>query len=125
MISLKNVLYINGTSSGITAAGLITFPKKIADIFEVQQVSVFTGVGIFLFAFAAVVLFEASRINTRPKQVQLIIALDILWVVASLVTVLMTLTAVSMIGHFLILTIAIWVGAMAYLQKKGLKQFTI
>jgi hypothetical protein len=125
MISLKNILFINGASSGMTSIGLIAFPGMISEVFQVAQPSVFMGVGIFLLAFAAIVLFEAGRSQISAKKVQLIIALDILWVVASVITVLMMLETITAIGNFLILAVALWVGAMAYFQFKGLRQITV
>jgi hypothetical protein len=120
MTSLRNVLLINGASSGITAIGLIALPKMIADLFQVPRASFFFAVGIFLFAFALLVLYEGGKDKARPGRVRLIIALDFLWVVASIIVVLAMLHTISPIGHLLIFVVAIWVGVMAYLQVRGL-----
>lgn len=124
MIPLKNVLLINGASSGVTAIGLIALPNSMADLFEIAYSSVFIGVGIFLLAFATFVLVEAGKLQINANRVRMIIALDVIWVLASLFTVTMTLTNVSAIGHVLIIAVAAWVAAMVFLQAKGLKKIT-
>ncbi|HTJ51339.1 MAG TPA: hypothetical protein VL443_17890 [Cyclobacteriaceae bacterium] len=125
MMPLKNVLIVNGVSSGATGIGLVAFAQLAAKLFDVSQTSVFAGTGIFLLVFAAVVLFEAFRDSIRMRQVQIIIALDVLWVIASVLVVLLMLSKISAIGNLLIIAVALWVAMMAFLQVKGLKQISI
>ena len=125
MMPLKNVLIVNGVSSGATGIGLVAFAQLAANLFDVPQTSVFAGTGIFLLVFAAVVLFEAFRDSIRMRQVQIIIALDVLWVIASVLVVLLMLSKISAIGNLLIIAVALWVAMMAFLQVKGLKQISI
>jgi hypothetical protein len=125
MMPLKNVLIVNGVSSGATGIGLVAFARLAANLFGVPHSGVFSGTGIFLLVFAAVVLFEAFRDSIRIKQVQIIIALDILWVIVSVFVVLLMLSKISAIGNILIIAVALWVAAMALLQVKGLKQINI
>jgi len=122
MIPLKNVLLVNGTSSGITGIGLIAFANVVSNLFQVTPSSIVTGVGIFLLAFASLVIYEGLRSEIRVTQVKLIIALDACWVLASFITV--ALINLSMIGYASIIAVALWVAVMAYLQTKGLKQLT-
>ena len=125
MMPLKNVLIVNGVSSGATGIGLVAFAQLAANLFDVPQSSVFIGTGIFLLVFAAIVLFEAFRDSIRMRQVQIIIALDVLWVIASVLVVLLMLSKISVIGNLLIMAVALWVATMALLQAKGLKQINI
>jgi hypothetical protein len=122
MIALKKILFVNGASSAVTALGLIAFPTMMADLFQLHSSTIFVSVGIFLLTFAALVLFEAGSASTKPKRVQFIILMDLLWVVASVVTVVSMLGIISGIGNLLIIAVALWVVAMAYLQARGLRQ---
>jgi hypothetical protein len=122
MTSLKNVLLVNGISSGVTGLLLVVLGRMAAGLFEVAQPHAFWGVGIFLVAFAALVVTEGFQSPIRENRVRLIIALDILWVAASLSIVVFQLFALSFIGYTAILAVAGWVALMAYLQIRGLKR---
>lgn len=124
MTTLKNVLLINAVSSGATALGLILLPSIIATLFEVPLTQPFLGVGIFLFAFAALVFIVSRNKDLSKGSVRLIIVLDVVWVVASFAIVLLQLFNLSMLGYILIFAVAAWVGLMAYLQFNGLKSLT-
>jgi hypothetical protein len=122
MISLKNVLLINGISSGVTGLQLVVFGNMAAGLFGVAQPQAFWGVGIFLAAFAVFVVAEGIQSRIRENRIRLIIVLDILWVVASLAIIVLQLFNLSIIGYSAIAAVAGWVGLMAYLQMKGLKK---
>jgi hypothetical protein len=124
MNTLKNVLLLNGVSSGATGILLVAFAKFFSDLFQVNQPMVFAGVGIFLLVFAAFVIMTAMR-NSNRMRVQLIISLDVLWVLGSSVIVAADNSQMSMIGNILIVAVALWVAAMAFLQTRGLKQITL
>jgi len=121
MISLKNVLLINAASSGATGAGLAVAGNFVANLFGVSQPYAFWGVGIFLVAFAILVFLEGFKNSASPGRVQLIITLDILWVVGSLVIVVFQLFDLTALGYVLISGVGLWVAAMAWLQIQGLK----
>ncbi len=57
--------------------------------------------------------------------IKLIIALDIIWVVESLIIVVPQLFGLSFLGYFLIGAVAGWVALMAFLQARGLKQYLV
>ena len=119
MITLKNVLKVNGVSSGATGMFLMVFSGFFASLFEVTQRVPFVSVGLFLLVFAGFVLTAAVQKNIQPKLVKAIIVLDISWVLGSVVAVLWLNGTISMKGIMLILMVAVWVGAMAILQYKG------
>lgn len=121
MISLKNVLLINGVSSGATGAALVVLGNFVASIFGVSQPQTFWAVGIFLVVFAILVITEGLKTAANPKRVQLIIALDISWVVVSFLVVILQLFNISVMGNVMIAAVALWVMAMAWLQIQGLK----
>jgi hypothetical protein len=122
MFTLKNVLLINAISSGATGLGLVIAPAFVADLFEVSQAGPFVEVGIFLIAFATLVLSVGLKQEPTIKAVRLIIVLDTLWVVGSFGIVLFQLFSFSVLGYLVTAAVALWVGAMAFLQQNGLKQ---
>ncbi len=122
MISLKQVLLVNAVSSGATGALLMLFPAPVARLFGVDAVVPFLAVGAFLLVFAAGVGYEGMQQPPRPGRVQRIIALDVAWVVGSLVAVGGLLPVLSSLGSGLILAVAGWVAVMAFLQARGLRE---
>ena len=87
MKTLKNVLLVNALSSGATGLGLIAFAAPIAILFGISEPTPVMEVGIFLVAFAILVFREGRRTIHNLKIVKLIIALDISWVLVSLLVV--------------------------------------
>ena len=123
-MSLKNVLLLNGVSSGATGVLLLAFARFFANLFLITSTMAFTGVGIFLIMFASFVIWVAlGDINRRT--VQLIITLDTIWVGLSLIVAIVFYDEISLIGSILIEAVALWVAAMAILQTKSLKQSTL
>lgn len=78
--------------------------------------------GAFLVAFALLVYYASRQKPANKTLVRWIIALDIMWVADSLIVVTGQLFAITFIGNAIILAVALWVGLMAYLQIKGLKE---
>ncbi|HEV8513527.1 MAG TPA: hypothetical protein VGQ59_09625 [Cyclobacteriaceae bacterium] len=124
MMSLKNILLLNGASSGATGVLLLAFSRFFANLFQISSTIAFTVVGIFLIVFTAVVIWVSiGDINRRT--VRLIITLDTIWVGLSFIVAIIFYDEISLIGSVLIEIVAIWVAAMAILQTKGLKQSTL
>ncbi|WP_169715157.1 hypothetical protein [Sphingobacterium cellulitidis] len=117
-MTLKNVLLINAISSGITGLLLVLIPDTFASLFKTDKLTPFTAVGIFLILFSLVVLINALQKPIKKSLTQLIIGLDLTWVLASIITTMFLFSSISHIGSIIILAIASWVGLMAYLQKK-------
>lgn len=124
MKTLKNVLFINALSSGATGVGLIVFASWIAELFGVNTPAPVMGVGFFLVGFAILVFKESRRSILHIKMIRLIILLDSAWVVTSLIVIVLQLFDLSSVGYFAIGAVAVWVGAMAYLQSSGVRQLT-
>jgi hypothetical protein len=121
MLSLSNILKLNAISSGLTGLLFLLLSKTIAPIMGVTSHIPLIAVGGFLLAFS-VFVFEVSL--GRPiklRAVKIVIALDIAWVVASAIAMIFLLQLLTVIGNALVIGIAIWVGGMVYLQKKGLR----
>jgi hypothetical protein len=122
MTTLKNVLLLNGISSAATGLILIFFAPGVAKLFGVLENDVFLATGIFLLLFGSMVVYESRKRTAHAKHVLIIIAMDILWVLSSMAIVLLGLFTLSTLGYALIVGVAVWVGVMAYMQSKGLKQ---
>ena len=117
-------MLINALSSGATGLLLMSFPGYTAQLFGVPAKMPFVVVGIFLLLFALFV-FAQSRSNPMNKRwIKVIIAIDVLWVIESLVIVFPGLFTFSNMGNLLIVAVALWVTLMAVLQGKGLKQYS-
>ncbi|MBC7829264.1 MAG: hypothetical protein H7122_16065 [Chitinophagaceae bacterium] len=57
----------------------------------------------------------------NTKAVRFIIIIDVIWVLASIVAIVLLHSTITVIGTTAIAAIALWVAGMAYLQNKGLK----
>ena len=121
MFSLRNILKINAISSGATGLGLVAFSGLFASLFEVRESFPFTAVGIFLVAFASFVLLAALQKSIHPGLVKIIIWLDMSWVIVSIMAILWLYSTITLLGHVLIIAVAMWVAVMAILQNKSLK----
>lgn len=121
MITLKNTLIINALSSGATGLGLVAFSSTVAQLFGVEQRSPFMSAGIFLVLFAIGVLMVSAGKPINDKAVKVIIALDVLWVIGSLILIAMAGSTISMIGLVAIIAVALWVAGMVILQRRGLQ----
>jgi hypothetical protein len=120
MITLKNVLLINGISSGVTGIGLIVFAPSVAIISGLNSPLVWYTVGVFLVAFALFVVSAAMRLLPSHKSVRIITALDVSWVISSLVVITSPIE-LTIIGRIAIIMVAGWVALMAFLQYRGLR----
>lgn len=120
-MKLKNVLLINAISSGATGILLTAMPNFFAELFAVGNSMPFTEVGIFLILFSMFVFITALSSQARKSRAKIITALDVTWVIASAVVVVILFSSISTIGSFLIIGVAVWVGLMAYLQNKNLQ----
>jgi hypothetical protein len=125
MKTLKNVLLVNAVSSGVTGIGLLAFSPTVAILFGVPSPFPVTSVGIFLIVFAVFVFIEGRRSAPQVSRVKVIVALDTIWVVASLFIVALQLFELTLIGYFAMGAVALWVATMAYLQNNGIRQITV
>lgn len=121
----KNILLVNGISSGATGILLVAFAEFFATLFQLTDTVIFEGVGIFLIAFATFVIWVAMDSRAQIRKMQLIIVLDVMWTIGSFLIVILFHEKISFMGNALIVAIALWVAAMVFLQTKSLKQITL
>ncbi|QMU29356.1 hypothetical protein [Adhaeribacter radiodurans] len=122
--TLKTVMLINALSSGATALLLLSMPGIISDLFGRGEKLPFMVVGLFLLVFAFIVFTQSRRSFIHKGWLKFIIALDILWVLESVLILIPHLFRFTTIGYILIAAVALWVAVMALLQARGLKQLT-
>lgn len=122
MLSLKNTLLLNALSSGITGILLICFARSAAELFGQGQSAPFAGVGVFLLVFSLYVFRVSRRTPVRNAEARVVTALDLLWVVASVVLLLWMNDRFSLVGNLLTAAVAGWVGLMAVLQWRGMRE---
>jgi hypothetical protein len=125
MTTLRNVLIINSASSGVTGLILMIVPGFIAGLFETSNTQPFTAVGIFLVAFAFLVLRASLQKPLRFALVWFIIALDSLWILTSVSVITLHPFDISTLGYVFIAAVAAWVMLMVYLQFNGIRQLAV
>jgi Na+/alanine symporter len=119
MLPIKTTLLVNGISSGATGIALIAFADQVAQLFGVQITAPFTLTGLFLVVFALFVISAGLKKIPSRIAVQFITALDIIWVVVSILLVLADGSYMTVVGNGAILAVAAWVALMAVLQSKA------
>lgn len=122
MKSLNRILLLNSLSSGATGLLMIALSSTIAGWFGVSSGTAFIAVGIFLVLFATLVFTEARAERHNISRIRLIITLDVLWVAASVIILVLQPFDFMILGDALTGGVALWVAAMAYLQFNGLRQ---
>lgn len=114
-------MLVNAASSAATGLLLVVDAGPAAGLFGAVSPTPFVWVGAFLILFGAEVWLISRQNPIRPALVQLVIALDVSWVVCSLAIVGLQLFSLSLAGYVLITAVALWVAAMAILQRRGLR----
>ncbi len=120
MITLKNVLFVNGISSGVTGVGLIVFSSFVTSVTGINNPIVWYAVGTFLAAFGIFVFATAKGLPLNQNKIRLITALDVSWVIGSLIVITSPME-MTIIGRIAIIAVALWVALMALLQYRGLR----
>ena len=123
-MNLKNILLLNATSSGFAGIVLALGAPLFKNLFGLPELLPFIFVGVFLSLFALFVLFVARAEKINFRLVQLIIALDVAWVLASIMVVVLTASLMTIWGTLITLGVAIWVALMAVLQINRSKGIT-
>lgn len=118
MKSINKYLKINSAFSGLSGLILLMLSDKISVLFDINNPMVFLVIGINLIVFAIFVYYVSFKKNGKKVFVNWIIALDILWVIASFIIVVGHLFNISLYGHLIITCVAIIVGYL------GIKQYT-
>jgi len=118
-------MFVNGITSGLTGIALILFSQFFSNLFQVTTAYPFVATGVFLALFAGLVIWIAGFGLDQKRKIELVVALDSIWSIVSILFVIFFNHEVSMVGNVLIVSVALWVAAMAFLQNRGLKQISL
>lgn len=120
---LRRVLTLDAVFSGATGIAMIAFAELFADLLQLP-VDLISEAGIVLVPFAAFVGFVASRSEPARLAVWAIIAINIVWVVDSLVLLFTGWVSPNVLGYAVVIAQAAGVLVLADLEYMGLKRST-
>jgi hypothetical protein len=124
---LGALLTVDGISCAATGALLLAAGGPIAglispapELFGYTVASVCHGVGVFLVAFAGLALVAAR--TKRTGLVWEVMALNVLWVIGSVLLVELAWDGLTLVGRLAIIAVALWVAMLVALQGVSLKR---
>ena len=120
---LRRVLIVDAVTSGAMGLAMIAFAELLADLLQLP-LDLISEAGIVLLPFAAFVGFVASRSEPSRLAVWTIIALNVVWVVDSIVLLFTGWVAPSALGYAFVIGQAAAVLAFADFEYMGLKRST-
>jgi len=123
MLNLKQTLWVNSLSSGITGAGLVLLAPTVTKLFGLYSTGPINVVGVFLVLFALLVLYAATKEEANFRLIKVITTLDILWVISSVLLLCFLNSLFTLIGVLAIAGVALWVALMATLQIRGSREY--
>ena len=120
---LRRVLIVDAVSSGVMGVAMFALADLFASLLQLP-VEVIREAGIILLPFAAFVGFVASRSEPARIAVWAIIALNIVWVVDSIVLLFTGWVAPNALGYVFVIAQAAVVLVLADFEYMGLKRST-
>jgi hypothetical protein len=120
---LRRVLIVDAVTSGAMGLAMIAFAELFADLLQLP-LDVISEAGIVLLPFAAFVGFVASRREPSRLAVWTIIALNVVWVVDSIMLLFTGWVAPNALGYAFVIAQAAAVLAFADFEYMGLKRST-
>src|SRR5687768_8242532 len=97
---LRRVLRANGVFSTISGAFLIVDAGLIATFLGLASATPIVALGVGLLAFAAALFWDAAQRSISPRDARIVIALDVAWVIGSIVVVLADPFALTTAGKW-------------------------
>ena len=118
---LRRVLIVDAVTSGAMGLAMIAFAELFADLLQLP-LELISEAGIVLLPFAAFVGFVGSRREPARIAVWTIIALNVVWVVDSIVLLFTGWVAPNGLGYAFVIAQAAAVLALADFEYMGLKR---
>lgn len=118
---LRRVLAIDAVFSGASGIAMIVFADLLANLLQLPA-ELISEAGMVLVPFAAFVGFVASRSEPARFAVWIVIALNVVWVVDSIVLLFTGWVAPNALGYAVVIAQAAGVLALADLEYMGLKR---
>lgn len=120
---LRRVLAFDAVSSGAMGLGVLLLAPTLAGVLQLPA-DLLRQVGLVLLPFAAFVGFLASRAQPSRIGVWIVIALNVLWVIDSVLLLFANGIAPSALGYAFVIAQAVVVGVLAELEYIGLRRAT-
>lgn len=115
-MGLKSYLLINGCFSFFSGTLMLILNEQLNFFFDISNPMVLTVIGVNLIVFSFFVLFVALAKPIKKLLVQLIVVLDILWVLGSVFIIIFALFDLSNNGYKTIGIVALFIGFLALKQ---------
>ena len=120
---LRRVLAFDAVSSGAMGLGVLLLAPTLAGVLQLPA-DLLRQVGFVLLPFAAFVGFLASRAQPSRIGVWIVIALNVLWVIDSVLLLFANGIAPNALGYAFVIAQAVVVGVLAELEYIGLRRAT-
>lgn len=118
---LRNALLVDAAATGATAALMIVGAGWLDGLLGLP-VALMREAGLILVPFVAFVAWIGTRARVSRGAVSAIIAVNVLWVVASICLLISSWVAPTLLGYAFVIAQAAAVGLFAELQYIGLKR---
>jgi hypothetical protein len=118
---LRRVLAVDAVASGASGIAMIAFAELLARLLQLP-VELISEAGIVLLPFAAFVGFVASRAEPARIAVRAIIALNVVWVVDSIVLLFTGWVSPNVLGYVVVSAQAAGVLVLADLEYVGYRR---
>lgn len=115
-VQLKNYLSINALFSVICGLIMVLISAKLNTFFNINNEYVFPVIGTNLIVFSMFVFYVSRKQISNKILVKTITALDVLWVLGSLIIIIFSLFNLSSKGYVLMGIVATWILFLAYKQ---------
>ncbi len=118
---LRRVLMVDAVASAASGIAMIAFAEVLANLLQLP-VDLLSEAGIVLLPFAAFVGFVASRTEPSRFAVWAIIALNVVWVVDSIVLLFTGWVAPNALGYAFVIVQAAGILVLAELEYVGYRK---
>jgi hypothetical protein len=121
--TLHSVLRIDAIASGASAVLLLVGGQMLTDFLGIPG-GLLLALGIVLLVYAVALWLVQARPPLNPAAVQAVVAVNCLWVLASLLTVVLSWLPLTELGIAFVLVQAAAVALIADLEFIGLRRAT-
>jgi hypothetical protein len=118
---VRLALYLDALVTGVNGLAYVALAEPLHDLLGLS-VAFQRWIGIFLIGYAIVVWATARPVRITPSAVRAIIAVNVLWAVASVAKLGLGGLGVTVLGGVWVVLQAVVVAAFAALQYAGLRQ---
>ncbi|MHA6791916.1 hypothetical protein ACVGVM_00090 [Pseudonocardia bannensis] len=120
---LRSALQLDALASGLLGIAAVTAAPLLTELLGISP-GLLRGAGAFLVVFAAALLALGSRPVVAAGGVRVVVALNIVWVLGSLVGLAAGWSALTTLGLAFVLVQAGAVAVLADLQWTGLRRLS-